>query len=188
MLSRTIKFAALLLSLGMMTTTVAVYALDASTGYNLNRLPLENQVSMLSWVPEGWAFFTRDPREEGMFVYSRREDGSWRSVVEAPLSAWGNAFGFDRGPRRQGVEMGLLAATLPIEGWTPCVSTELPRCLEDAAPTLTFANPSPAPTLCGELAVVRRKPVPFAWVVGKRRDDLSGFRVPNNFIRVQATC
>jgi len=188
MLPRNQKFAGLLLSLGGMSLAVALYTLDASTGYNLNDLPLEREIGISVWLPEGWAFFTRDPREEGVRVYVRRRDGNWTNAIEAPLGAWSNALGLNRAPRRQNVEQGLLLAALPRDGWSPCVSTELALCLDRVDHTVTFANPSPVATLCGEIAVVKQKPVPFAWVVGKDRGELEGFRVPNRFIRVEAKC
>ena len=171
-----------------MTATVALYTLDGSTGYNLAELPLESKIGISAWLPEGWAFFTRDPREEGVRVYSRGTDGEWTNVIEAPLGAWNNAFGLNRAPRRQGIEQGLLLTGLPQDGWTPCVSSALATCLNAAEHTVTFANPSPVATLCGELAVVKQKPVPFAWVVGKSLAEVQDFRVPNRFIRVRSTC
>ncbi len=188
MLPRNQKFAALLLSLGGVSLAVGLYTLDASTGYNLNDLPLEREIGISVWLPEGWAFFTRDPREEAVRVYVRSRDGEWANAIEAPLGAWSNALGLNRKPRRQNVEQGLLLATLPQEGWTSCVSTELALCLDRVDPTVTFTNPSPVGTLCGEIAVVRQKPVPFAWITGKGRDELQDFRVPNRFIRVEAKC
>ena len=84
---------------------VAIYVLDASLPFNPIRLPFEQALQLRRIVPEGWAFFTRDPREPQPLPFSRGPDRRWRSASLGPNGRWVHAMGFDRTPRAQGTEL-----------------------------------------------------------------------------------
>ncbi|MFJ8079273.1 SdpA family antimicrobial peptide system protein [Streptomyces sp. NPDC096205] len=112
-------------------------------------------------APQGWSFFTKSPRDSELQPYVLR-DGAWRDQLMAPHSAPHNAFGLNRRSRSQGIEMALLLAQADGLRWTKC-DRDLAACLDRAAEPGTIANPVPEPTLCGRVALVEQKPVPFAW-------------------------
>lgn len=113
-------------------------------------------------VPEGWAFFTRNPREERIYPYVLR-DGHWVNVHSTPHAEPDHAFGLNRISRSQGVEVGELFGLVPSGSWTSCESRDVDRCLSAATPLLTTRNVSPDPTICGQVALIRQEPVPWAW-------------------------
>src|SRR3984893_11911222 len=101
-----------MLSLYAVHIELAVHALD---------LPLESSIkpNLQALIPEGWGFFTRDPREARLLPFIQQA-GAWRSASEGPNGEAWNAFGFNRAARAQGGEMGLLEFTIPADAWKGC--------------------------------------------------------------------
>jgi hypothetical protein len=54
----------------------ALYALHTVIPFNAVVLPFERDLPVRSLTPEGWAFFTRNPREKQISAY-RRVNGTW---------------------------------------------------------------------------------------------------------------
>jgi antimicrobial peptide system SdpA family protein len=153
---------ALFLALGALAGTSAVYAVHGGMQKNPLVLPFEKSVNAYLWAPEGWKFFTRDPQEERMATYVRR-DGEWRNASRMPNGSVANALGLNRAGRAQNVELGLLAEKLPKSIWQTCEGGDARSCIERAPIAKEVRNRSPEPSLCGSLALVAQKPVPWAW-------------------------
>src|SRR5690606_6732348 len=68
-----------LLALGLLLgwSTVTVYALHGALPYNPVKLPFQDRFNIRLFLPEGWAFFTRDPREDRMLPYLRGAEAGW---------------------------------------------------------------------------------------------------------------
>lgn len=160
---------AVILAAGLAAFWLAViaYAAHAALPFNPLRLPLEDKVRMWIFLPEGWSFFTRNAREADLFPFVKRS-GSWTPAALTPHAEPHNWGGISRYARAQGIEMGLLVEKMTKEAlFKPCKqSPEV--CLAASAPARTFVNRSPRPTLCGQVAVVRQEPVPWAWSRSKR--------------------
>jgi antimicrobial peptide system SdpA family protein len=149
------------LSLGW--TLLFVYGATLALPFNPVRLPGVDQLQTRVWFPQGWGFFTRDPREEDIAVHVRDAAGAWRPAGIGPNSRPRYVLGLDRAPRAQGVELGLLMAELPTKAWQPCPHADAGPCLEALPVAATVTNPTPGPSLCGTVGVVLRPPVPWAW-------------------------
>ncbi|GAA2369804.1 SdpA family antimicrobial peptide system protein [Streptomyces carpaticus] len=132
-------------------------------------------------APQGWSFFTKSPRDPELTAYALRE-GTWQELRRAPHAEPRNWFGLDRASRAQGVETALLLHQLPEPDWHPC-DADLPACLAAAPPPAAVTNPSPEPTLCGRIAVVQLRPVPWAW-----RDLLPDTHTPDSLVSLDVTC
>lgn len=132
-------------------------------------------------APQGWSFFTKSPRDSELQPYVLH-DGVWEGQLLAPHSAPHNAFGLDRRSRSQGIEMALLLAEADGLRWTKC-DRELAACLDQAKEPGTVSNPVPEPTLCGRVALVEQKPVPFAW-----RDLMHATHTPDRLTVLDVTC
>jgi antimicrobial peptide system SdpA family protein len=154
-----------------------LFVLDASLPYNPIRLPISGQ-QVHAWLPEGWGFFTRDPREPDLYVY-RNSHNRWETASLGPHSQPRHIFGLSRSSRAQGVELGLLLHRTPHTKWAECRGDPV-LCLM-AAPTVTVQNPSSSPTLCNELGVILQPPVPWAWSAHK-------IRMPSKVIRLEVSC
>ncbi len=169
------------LALGGGWLLVVVYALHAALPFNPIKLPLETRVQPRFWLPEGWAFFTRDPREENMRVFVRHE-GNWVSAGMGPIAKPSNSFGLDRACRAQGVEAALLINGFPSSAFQEC-RDPVAACLERAPITAEVQNISPTPTLCGDVGVVMQKPVPWAWWSSGLRATM-----PSRVLRMSVAC
>lgn len=140
----------------------------------------ERKVEPLSVLPQGWSFFTKDPQSNSVFPYVR--DGTrWRYAGLGPGFQLRNAFGLNRAYRAQGPEVAGLTALLGEEGWSDCEVESL-QCL-DHATVIEVTNPVPAPSLCGSVGLVARKPVPWSWA---RRDF--DVEMPSQVTLMEVTC
>ncbi|HEX2204498.1 MAG TPA: SdpA family antimicrobial peptide system protein [Longimicrobium sp.] len=161
---------------------VLLYVVHAALPYNPLRLPYAHALRTTVWAPEGWAFFTKSPREPRPALY-RLESGGWADVSLGPHAKPSNAFGMNRRARAQGVELGLVLEGVSPKRWSEC--TGEPRdCLSAASAAARVANRSPGRrTLCGTLGVVRQKPVPWAWARAEKP-----IVMPSTVIRLEVAC
>jgi antimicrobial peptide system SdpA family protein len=176
------KLGALFLTLSVGMFLLVFYALHGSMGFNAVRLPLEEQVHTQRWLPQGWAFFTRDPSEARLFAYGRDNDGRWRSRLITPHGRPQNAFGMDRASRAQGVEVGQLYERLRASAFKPCIGA-LSACLEKLEASVRLDNSLPKKTLCGTIAIVKRQPLPWAWSSWEKKTQM-----PATAARLEVQC
>ena len=114
---------------------------------------------LITAFPQGWAFFTRSPEEEQMRVFAAGLPV--RSLDRTPYSEPGNAFGLDRGIRKQTAELQSLLAAIGDDDWHPCTSDE--QCVTVAGRPKHVDNASPDPSYCGPLVVVAGNIVPWGY-------------------------
>jgi antimicrobial peptide system SdpA family protein len=176
------RLGALTLGLASLWAVLAAYAIHPAMPFNTIHLPMEQHLRVSLWFPEGWGFFTRDPRAERLTLY-RLDGGRWMRAGRGPNSEPVNVFGINRAARAQAVEAGLLIneGTASPLAWIPC--TALPSdCLLEARP-VAAQNRSRAPSLCGALGLVTQEPVPWAWL-GNRRP----VTMPSSIARLEVSC
>lgn len=146
------------------------------------RLRTRDKNNILRLLPEGWSFFTREPREADPEPFIREPKGSWRRITHRDHDGIVSLLGLNRASRGQGVEMGLLTGPVPRHRWTRC-DRGLWNCLTAAPILAEAANPSPHPTLCGDVAIVFRRPVPWAWARSVILDQM-----PVEIVRLRLSC
>lgn len=149
------------------------------------QLPAQETLNRVARIvtPEGWAFFTRSPRESKLAAWRLNESHEWVDALKAPYSEPRNAFGFDRAPRAQATEMGILSGQVPESEWQPCPLGPLAGCATAPLTTVAVSNPSPEPTLCGKVMLTTREPVPWAWSESTDPDDMRA-----SAVYLEATC
>jgi antimicrobial peptide system SdpA family protein len=126
------------------------------------RLPFINSTHTVSaFVPEGWAFFTRSPRDPEPQVYAAEGHG-WEKVSAGPLAVPDTLMGLDRTTRSQGTEIAILIDQIPPSSWKAC-SGQPTRCLSAARPSMTVVNRSTHRTVCGDIGIVYQEVTPWAW-------------------------
>src|SRR5438270_566632 len=76
----------MLLFLGVAWATAGLYVVHAQIPRNVLELPLERVLkpAIPFFAPEGWAFFTRDPREPHLLPYRHGTDGMWAFAHAGP--------------------------------------------------------------------------------------------------------
>jgi antimicrobial peptide system SdpA family protein len=149
---------------------------------NAVNLPFEHDVNTLLVLPEGWAFFTKNPREARFLVFGQTSDGSWtRSFGESPeLSA---TFGFSRRVRSLNVEAGLILSRVTDGQWRKCSGAPGTCLALWSDKVLAAVNATPEPSLCGPIGVVKQDRVPWAWAKSVNPDAM-----PSQIVRIDVRC
>jgi antimicrobial peptide system SdpA family protein len=118
-----------------------------------------SRANITTMLPEGWAFFTRNPREPQWLAFGRVED-RWMRLEQRHASAV-NRFGFGRYAPLQMMELGALIRQSEDTDWVAFPADTDP--LQIHAASVPVHNPAARPILCGDILVVEREPVPWAW-------------------------
>ncbi|MFH9075588.1 SdpA family antimicrobial peptide system protein [Streptomyces alboflavus] len=165
---------------------VILYVAQAALPENVLTLPWQEPTTrpVASTAPQGWAFFTKSPRDAELTPY-RLDGGKWGSVRLTPHSKPSNAFGLDRASRSQGIEAALLVSVAGKKvRWRNCTKERTAEdCLASTPNSGKVTNPSPAPSLCGTAALVQMKPTPWAW-----RDLLKETHTPEKAAVWEVSC
>ena len=159
-----------------------MYSIHAALPYNPINLPFAKQLQLDVFVVQGWKFFTRNPREEDIFVYKKDGYGNWLPALVGVNGSPVNFFGLRRSTRAQGVEIGLITTAIKQDQWYACRQSA-ETCVTDA-PMIGFQSTHLLePTLCGEIGLVLRPPIPWAW--SRARKEII---MPSKGVRVNLLC
>ncbi|MBT9607823.1 SdpA family antimicrobial peptide system protein [Microbacterium sp.] len=113
-------------------------------------------------APQGWAFFTKSPRGPVASPY-RSEDGEWTPADRGPNAQFRWAFGLNRESRLTEFDVQTALAEVDDSWWQDCPrQSDDAQCLTDAVPR-AVASVGHDLRLCGEVGIVRREPVPWAY-------------------------
>ncbi|MFE1926450.1 SdpA family antimicrobial peptide system protein [Streptomyces asoensis] len=160
------------------------YVVQEQLPKNVLSLPGQTKArhTVTNMAPQGWAFFTKSPRDAEIVPYKKSADG-WERASLTPHSSPHNAFGLDRRSRAQGVEIALLLSAAQKDDWHACTSGRT-RCLAGyGAPARHLDNRSPRPTLCGTVGLLQEKPTPWAW-----RDLVAEAHTPEQVMVLEVRC
>ncbi len=145
--------------------SVIVVVLLSALPRNPVSLPYVQKLMVKTFVPEGWNFFTRNPREELIYLYKKNQANEW---VRDPNSFNGNAvnyYGMKRNARALAAEYGLLFTNNKMQ-WIACDSTAT-TCYERDSSFVKVNNQLRYPLLCGQYLFVLKEPLPWAWSSSK---------------------
>ena len=134
------------------------FVASAALPYNVLSPGLRAERWLRLVLPEGWGFFTRDAREPDLLI-ARKHGDRW--LLEPPHASASHAFGLLRLSRVLPVEASQLIAAAS-SSFSPCQLKDLEACIE-RAPLQRVPSDVQRPFLCGDVALVRRAPVPWAW-------------------------
>lgn len=145
-------------------SVVALYAIQEQVPKNVITLPAQSEVkhTVVNLAPQGWAFFTKSPRDPEVVPYRKSSDG-WRALSLTPHSSPHNAFGLDRESRAQGVEIAMLLSAAQKDDWRDCTDSSETCLANTDAAARQVRNGSPDPTLCGTVGLLQERPTPYAW-------------------------
>ena len=154
-----------------------------SVSENPVRLKNHFNFKMFSFIPQGWAFFTRSPREAQIILYEMQKDGN---ITKYPQkhSSYKNLFGLDRKASKviaeiQGLKLKLHDSLFINSKWRFQIvhGGEFPQKIEE------IQNEIHDPILCGEYLLVFQKPVPWAW-----SRSIKTIEMPAKIIRLKILC
>jgi len=142
-------------------------------GLPVNATTLDTKTPWLVMLlPEGWGFFTRDPREPDVFAYFRSETGMWQLHRQWNL-------GFDRSGRTTSIESGALFRQIE-DALADCRDAHT-ACLEAVVSVRVLESPHISSRLCGDIGFVVQEPTPWAWASAK-------VMMPSRVARIRVRC
>ena len=123
-------------------------------------------------LTQGWAFFTREGREETVAPWTEAPNGKWQVLSASRSTTQEHAFGLKRGSRS--LIGDLNAITAKSLEWETC-NMSIESCLRRQAQSEGSASVVSLNVtgshMCGRIGLVRSKPVPFAYApVTDRRE------------------
>ena len=137
-----------------------LYVLIGSVAENALAHSVVEQRFLRAVTPEGWAFFTKSPREAETVAYRRKGD-RWVTAV-SPNAHPVHLFGVRRSARVAGIELSDLMRRMPRGHWTPATTEEREATVRRLRP-LRLASRAERPAVCGMLLLESREPIPWAW-------------------------
>lgn len=161
---------------------VFIQVLFSSLPFNPSRTKIDFQKSVFTFLPQGWAFFTRSPREAQVVLYCY-DNGDLKRVNHKHSSHY-NIFGLRRKSTAIMSELQYFKMNIPEENY---INTEwnYQRDLIGEIPenSIEVSNEYSAPLLCGEYVLVFQEPVPWAWL-----DSVEEIKMPAKVIKLDITC
>lgn len=128
--------------------------------------------------PEGWGFFTRNPREE--MLYFLKNDNDKLIKMINPCSSSEYSFGLDRNCRSKSAELEVIISQINDSLWvTEDTSILLGKKKIFSIPKDTVTNFFYYPKITGNILIVKQKRLPWAW--SKNRNNL---KIPLKYIEI----
>lgn len=125
----------------------------------------------ITLLPQGWSFFTRNPREENYYVYEYLNN-EWK-LYNVPNFHVDNLFGIKRISRAMAMEIQSLVAQIPDSLWTSF--SESSNHQVDTLNSFEVVNYMKIRPFVGCVMIQKREPTPWAWVE-------SNIRMPTKFV------
>ena len=171
-----------LLGLGVVGLTIlTVFLVFAPSQALLSRNQSQKLEIMGEFLPQGWAFFTRDPREPYVSLYQQREQ-RWEQVNSTTVAGGEHLFGLDRSARTENYEIDVIISQISEKEWARCEKEPITRCFpESPPPGVSIHSHGEDLRFCGLLAVTVHKPVPWAWA------DLVE-QMPGSYVFIEVEC
>src|SRR5882762_406625 len=123
---------------------IILYSVHPGMRQNPAHLPGEAMLNTRVFLPEGWAFFTKNAEEEWLHPYKPSANGHWEPVSAGAAAEPRFLFGARRMNRSQGVEVALLLSQASIE-FKPC-TTDPATCLAESEIMGHLVSRTPSPT------------------------------------------
>lgn len=131
-------------------------------------------------LPQGWAFFTKSPRDAGILAYKKENDQFL--CVNMRNAGAENLFGLSRRARVQGVELGSILGKLKGAKWFEC-KDGLKSINLDTIKSIVVLNAATSPTFDGEYILEEKKIVPWAW-----SQSANEITMPSKIIKINVIC
>ncbi|MBU6949656.1 SdpA family antimicrobial peptide system protein [Staphylococcus haemolyticus] len=118
----------------------------------------DTQVKIGAIWPQGWGFFSKNPRSTNMKFYSLENS----EEVRLPNMKFENVFGLNRKGRAQAIEAGRLNSKIPKHKWKTCENSSCNiKNIATSEKSFRVKNDAPKPLLKGEYIFVQQKPIPW---------------------------
>jgi antimicrobial peptide system SdpA family protein len=136
----------------------------SSISDSIIRISKKSRIRSTVFMPEGWAFFTKNPREENFVLYTKEADGWNLKTIRA--GSYKNIFGLNRGIRMANQELGMLLMNLSNPRWVDMkgrITDPSNAVLLDTLPATSVISNSHYPIFKGDYILQRVTHVPWVW-------------------------
>ncbi|MBP2834092.1 SdpA family antimicrobial peptide system protein [Aquimarina sp. U1-2] len=137
---------------------------------------IQRQISYA--FPEGWGFFTKNPRDLLMEVYKKMENGEFKKI-DVSNHSFSNAFGLSRKVRMIGYEASVISSGITQKNWVQNNSNLLQDHIHDSIKVIKSTIKNTYLTE-GEYIFKVFRPVPFVWA----NQNQEAFN-PTKFVRIK---
>lgn len=154
----------------------------SSIGFNPIQSEVSHQKLINTFVPQGWAFFTRSSREAQVLLYT--VEGETLTPVRHKHSDISKAFGLSRKSTVIISEIGVIRSKIPDSLFVNSEwSYQTGRTGEFPRNSVPVENEVAKAVLCGEYVLVFQKAVPWAW-----SKSVEQVNMPAKVIRLDIIC
>ncbi len=137
---------------------IVLYIALAAIPFNPLSLPTSKSVHIISLVPEGWGFFTRNPKETNVILYKKNGD-KWKIWTKSNGDP-SFLFGLSRKNRKIVSETISILGKLPDSSWIQNregkINFNIPK-------VVSVKNDTPNQLLSGKFIIVKQDPIPWSW-------------------------
>ena len=132
---------------------------DSSLGFNPIMVTKKINNAFFSVLPQGWGFFTRNPREPLVDIYEITLNGPQKVTI--PNASLKYIYGFNRGMRFTSSQVGYLVGMLQENNWREFKN--LKKAQTNVSSFIQLRNNFSPPLLCGKFIMVKTERIPWAW-------------------------
>lgn len=145
--------------------------------YNANYIE-----EVFTYTPQGWAFFTRDAREEQAYIY-KVENNKLKKISQKHADI-NNFIGLSRKVSKLAMEVEVIATLIDKKRF-PQTTWNYNENLYGKVPSrfVEVRNLIKSPILCGDYVIVYHSVVPWAWSKSKRK-----IKMPAKVLKVRIKC
>lgn len=139
-----------------------------SIGYNLLTFNKKWAFELQFLFPQGWAFFTKDPRDVQTTLY--KIENRTLSELNMKNGATNALFGISRKNRIMLIELAQIVNQIDSISWKDINSKEALLTFSDTAKAIEIGNFVNHSNLVGEYLITKQRPLPWSW--RENRDNL----------------
>jgi antimicrobial peptide system SdpA family protein len=125
------------------------------------RFTLTAKKNLIGIVPEGWGFFTRNPREARTAIYVKNKE-SWEKQSLNNFQ-YSSIWGLDRKCRTIEMELNVIKKQVFENDWIECSEKEDLQSKQLYIKSIHVKNSIPAGSISGEIILEKYEVAPWAW-------------------------
>ena len=145
---------------------IILFSMISSLPESTIRISNIQKAKTASYIPEGWAFFTKNPQEEDILAYKYQESQKpTYQLITIPTGSVSNAFGLNRKVRMLAQEMGVMQKYIPDSCWFT-INGSLQNndsIIINSLIKILIPKVSNYPYLSGTYIFQKIAPIPWSW-------------------------
>jgi antimicrobial peptide system SdpA family protein len=130
-----------------------------------NNLPIKGTIKLKikKVIPQGWSFFTRNPKEEDYYIYKYDSVTKRITNLNKTLNSSSNFLGLKRICANSGIELSSICRKIKKSEWQNC-KVNLSAYNFNDLNSIRIVNFFPGATINGTYIIQKKSPIPFEWV------------------------